>query len=227
MSTGSHTRHLAAAVGSNCDSCHSGATHANRNIEVTNSYTLSAQGYPGNGFGSCSAATCHMSAYADTHGGNPTWGTAAGCSACHSVAIGSTGPNTGGHALHNDTTCTDCHNVGTTGTSMPSTGHADGDIDVTNGYPANVAKHAAGSGYATLLGCILPLQRIRIGTAVTPIWGTSGNGCSACHSEAIAAYGPNTGGHALHNDTTAWIATPQGPRQRQNRPRAMPTATST
>ncbi|MHB8843922.1 MAG: CxxxxCH/CxxCH domain c-type cytochrome, partial [Nitrospirota bacterium] len=202
MSTGSHTKHLAAAVGANCDSCHSGATHVNRNIEVANSYTASAQGAPGNGYGSCSAATCHQSPYAASMVATPTWGTASGCNACHSTnPITATGPNTGGHAQHNDTNCVDCHNAGTTAASSPSTGHADGDIDVTNGYPVT-AKHAAGTYVGTCSTASCHSDVYGTGTAVTPVWGSTGSGCTACHSVAIAATGPNTGSHAKHNDST-------------------------
>ena len=117
--------------------------------------TTTAGGAAGNGYGTCSAATCHASPYGPVSVVTPTWGTVAGCNACHTVPIASTGPNTGGHALHNDTNCVDCHNAGTTATQAPLTGHRDNDIDVANvGYPPNRTKHAAGSGYASCSAAI-------------------------------------------------------------------------
>jgi predicted CxxxxCH...CXXCH cytochrome family protein len=210
ITSGSHTTHIAVS-GTGCDDCHTGAAadassysapaHVNKSIDVANNY--SAGGVPGNGYGTCSAATCHASPYGPVSVVTPTWGTVAGCIACHTVPIAATGPNTGGHALHNDTICVDCHNAGTTSTQEPSTGHRDGNIDIANvGYPLNVAKHAAGSGYATCSTASCHANVYGSGTVTTPVWGTSGNGCVACHSIPIAATGPNTGSHAEHNDTT-------------------------
>lgn len=39
------------------------------------------------------------------------------------------------------------------------------------------------------------------GSITSPDWGSTGNGCSACHTEPIAATGPATGSHAAHNIT--------------------------
>ena len=77
----------------------------------------------------------------------PVWGVVTDCSACHTTPIAASGPATGSHVAHGAFTCVDCHNAGTTATVAPTTGHADGNIDVTDGYPANVAKHTTASGF--------------------------------------------------------------------------------
>ena len=192
MDTGGHTAHLTTSVGATCNTCHSGNTHANRNIEVTNvSYTLG--GAPGNGYGSCSNASCHVSVYEDLVITTPMWGTTAGCTACHSVAIASTGPATGSHVAHNDTTCTNCHNAGTTATSKPTTSHIDGNINVTNGYPV-IAKHAAGTYTGTCNSASCHQTGISTNNyATTPIWGVNAPNCSVCHAAV-----PATGAHGVH-----------------------------
>lgn len=83
MTTGSHTQHL--ALDTNCGNCHTGASaaaysdaaHVNQLIDVAGSYTLG--GAPGNGYGTCSTATCHGVK-------SPVWGantTNATCTKCH------------------------------------------------------------------------------------------------------------------------------------------------
>src|SRR5512147_750927 len=127
--TGSHAAHNDTV----CTDCHNAGTtattapatgHINANIDVTNGYPVTAKHAAGTYTGTCSTAVCHANVYGAGTVATPVWGTAAGCSACHSVAIAATGPNTGSHAKHNDTVCTDCHNAGTTATTVPSTGHA-------------------------------------------------------------------------------------------------------
>jgi predicted CxxxxCH...CXXCH cytochrome family protein len=83
MTTGSHTQHL--ALDTNCGNCHTGASavaysnaaHVNQLIDVAGSYTLG--GAPGNGYGTCSTATCHGA-------NSPVWGantTNHTCTKCH------------------------------------------------------------------------------------------------------------------------------------------------
>ncbi len=208
--TGSHTDHL--TQDTNCGNCHTGATaatyafgttHLNKLIDVAAGVGYSSTSTPGNGYGTCSTASCHADPYATTGSvTTPTWGNNIGCGACHTGggALTTVGPATGSHVAHNNPTCTDCHNAGTTATNPPDTGHRDGNIDVNNGYPANVTKHAAGSGYSTCSTASCHGNVYGSGSAVTPTWGTAAT-CDACHSVAIAASGPATGSHAAHNQT--------------------------
>ena len=204
--TGSHTTTTAHAVA--CTTCHAAGTsatamptanHNNGTIDIAN------VGYPlakakGSAAASCSTASCHVNVYGAGSVTTPVWGTSASCTACHTVAIDATGPNTGSHAKHNDSTCTDCHAAGTTSITKPDTGHADGNVTVTNGYPVT-AKHAAGSYSGTCSTAACHADPYSAGLVATPIWGTS-SGCAACHTGAnvITATGPATGSHT---NTTA------------------------
>ncbi len=212
MATGSHSRHLAADT--NCGNCHtnatstaySAATHVNGQIDVADSYTMG--GAPGNGYGTCSTASCHADVYGTGTVATPTWGsTGNGCAACHTTyPITATGPATGSHSLTGHAvTCTSCHAAGTTATTVPSTGHADGNIDVANvGYPADVTKHTAGSGYSTCSAASCHANVYGTGTVATPTWGSTGNGCAACHTTyPITATGPATGSHSLTGHAVA------------------------
>jgi predicted CxxxxCH...CXXCH cytochrome family protein len=195
--TGSHANVTSHAVA--CTTCHSTGTtattmptvgHNDSNITIVN------VGYPatvvkhvaGSGYTTCSTASCHLNVYGDVSVTTPVWGTSASCNACHTVTIDATGPNTGSHAKHNDTTCTDCHYAGATATAKPSIGHADGTISVTNGYPVTV-KHVAGSYTGT---CSTTCHSATIAPGATPVWGTPGD-CATCHASA-----PNTGSHTNH-----------------------------
>ena len=129
ISTGSHSKHVAASpAGSNlsCDSCHSGAgpgttRHADRNIDVSFSsinpsglYSQSGSNPPGNNYGTCSSTYCHGSAA-------PQWGKASlSCSGCHeassNLSNGQTGNNR--HSLHYATTTVAAANL-TTDASTP------------------------------------------------------------------------------------------------------------
>ena len=124
--------------------------------------------------GTCSTASCHANVYGTGTIVTPTWGVAAACAACHKDAgvIGANGPATGSHAKHAAAACTDCHNPGTTSTTAPSTAHANTFIDVTQGYPANVTKHAAGTYTGRCsTACHNPLSTTA--TVLTPTWGQS------------------------------------------------------
>ncbi|WP_459815200.1 cadherin-like beta sandwich domain-containing protein [Geotalea toluenoxydans] len=213
--TGSHPVHTAATV---CTTCHNiGGTGGNAdhgkgnrgaNLAVVN--LDSALGFAAN---SCSNASCHGNVYSPT-GSTPTpaWGsTGNGCSACHSVSIGATGPATGSHAKHGAFACTNCHAPGTTATSSPSVvdGHTDGNIDIVNvNYQPNVTKHPADNGYSNY-NCTTTCHGspYSSGAGTTPVWGSTGAGCGACHNGvgAFVAYstpstqsGPNTGSHSAH-----------------------------
>ena len=210
--------HVVAAHGVVCTTCHAAgttatslptsATHNDGNITISGTVAV---GYPatvakhaaGSGYTSCSTASCHENPYGTVAVTTPVWGaTADKCTACHTVAIDATGPATGSHVKHNDSTCTDCHAAGTTAGTKPDTGHLDGTITVTNGYPATT-KHAANSGYTgTCNNASCHSNVYGTGTVITPVWGDTSKGCSACHAIAIAATGPATGSHAKHTTAT-------------------------
>jgi predicted CxxxxCH...CXXCH cytochrome family protein len=73
------------------------------------------------------------------------------------------------------------------------TGHADGDIDVTGGYPANVAKHAVGT-YAANATCSTTTCH-GVGGA-SPVWGatnlTGVDTCVKCHGVALSTIAQHT-----------------------------------
>jgi len=204
--TGSHTTTTAHAVA--CTTCHAAGTsatsmptanHNNGTIDIEN------VGYPlakakGSAAATCSTASCHVNVYGAGSVTTPVWGTSASCNACHTVAIDSYGPNTGSHAKHNDSTCTDCHAAGTTQITKPTTGHADGNVTVTNGYPVT-PKHAAGSYSGTCSTATCHADPYGPGQVTTPVWGTAA-GCAACHTGAGAFTGtgtaPATGSHNKH-----------------------------
>ncbi len=201
--TGGHAGHAE----TDCTKCHNAGTtatskpsteHADGLIDTANvGYT--DEKAKGSAYATCSTAACHANVYGSGTVVTPVWGAAAGCSACHSIAIGVNGPATGGHATHAGSLCTSCHNAGTTATIKPNTAHADGDIDVVGvGYQANVAKHAAGSGYSSCSAAVCHSNVYGSGSAVTPVWGAASTGCSACHSIPIGVNGPATGGHTAH-----------------------------
>ncbi|MFZ4856909.1 MAG: CxxxxCH/CxxCH domain c-type cytochrome [Desulfuromonadaceae bacterium] len=191
--TGSHAKHASV-----CTTCHNAGTtttvaptneHADGNIDVV------GVGYPanktkGSAGATCSAASCHASVYGSGTAVTPAWGTPSGCSACHTVRIDATGPATGSHVVHANPTCADCHAAGTTATIAPTiaNGHTDGNIDVANnGYPPNVAKHAAGTyaGTCTNLNCHGQGTPTWGATSTTPVSGFpySAAQCGKCHSQ--------------------------------------------
>ena len=209
--TGSHTTTTAHAVV--CTTCHAAGTtastmpsanHNNGTIDIAN------VGYPlakakGSAAASCSTASCHADPYSAGFITTPVWGTTGnGCAACHTGAgaITDIGPATGSHAKHT-VACTSCHNAGTTATTSPSTNHATGFIDVVGvGYPANKVK---GSPATTCSAASCHADPYSAATVVTPVWGSTGNGCAACHSGAGAFTvdgSPATGSHAKHMDLT-------------------------
>ncbi|MDD5107284.1 MAG: CxxxxCH/CxxCH domain-containing protein, partial [Desulfuromonadaceae bacterium] len=198
--TGSHAKHS-----TTCTLCHSSGTttmsmpssgHMDNNITIVNvGYPVTvAKHAAGSGYTSCSTASCHLNVYGAGTVTTPVWGESAGCSACHTIPIGPTGPATGSHVIHNNSTCTDCHYTGTTATSAPSIGHKDGTILITNSGYGSPAKHAAGS-YTGTCTTTCHSATTQPGTdpgVVTPVWGSTSN-CASCH-----AIEPTTGSHMKH-----------------------------
>jgi predicted CxxxxCH...CXXCH cytochrome family protein len=112
--------------------------------------------------------------------------------------ITANGPATGNHTnvAGHIVACTSCHAAGTAATTAPTAGHIDGNIDVVNvGYPLDKVKGSAGATCSAASCHASPT--VVGGTVTTPAWGTTGNGCAACHTGAnlITAAGPATGNH--------------------------------
>ncbi|HIJ89158.1 MAG TPA: CxxxxCH/CxxCH domain-containing protein [Desulfuromonadales bacterium] len=220
--TGNHAFHVSSGASGKsmaCEDCHgvkTDTTHNNKSVNWALSGPAAGGLYkglavgstgtpmPSASYGSCSNVSCHANVYGAGTMTTPVWGTTAGCSACHTTPIGSTGPATGSHVKHNNSDCSQCHAGATTSAVVPALNHTDGDIDVTNGYPANVAKHTTASGFGgrTCSTASCHANVYGPGTATTPPWGTAVAACSACHTIPIGATGPATGSHVVHNDST-------------------------
>jgi len=215
----SHTAHTTFYGGENaCVNCHAPRTtfvHASsagkRAIDVVGT------GYSGGNdkylpsqsadrvVGSCSSAICHVNPYGTGFITTPTWGSAVGCAACHNGSPGAFqdngAPATGSHQKHmglTSSTCDQCH-VGATINQNGGTYHADGKVDVSNGYP-ETAKHAAGTYTGTCTTASCHADPYSSASATTPVWGAT-VGCAACHNGngAFATGGaPATGSHAAH-----------------------------
>ncbi|ABQ24714.1 CxxxxCH/CxxCH domain c-type cytochrome [Geotalea uraniireducens] len=208
IASGSHNKHLNAAGSAGCVDCHVGVTgdgvsynstrHVDTFINVTGAYSQGKASTPGNGYGTCSAAACHDNG-TGTKVITPTWGnTAAACTACHALQ-----PATGSHTKHLSTTqytkanCASCHASAVEG-SNGGTGHLDGNIDATNGYPANKTK---GSAYATCNAayCHSPGQSVTGGALTTEYatitWGGTA-ACGSCHNATKATIA--SGSHNKH-----------------------------
>jgi predicted CxxxxCH...CXXCH cytochrome family protein len=216
--TGSHTKHMAATfTGVTCGSCHlgaiagttGGATHANTFVDVAGGYTAGVTKHTAGTYaGKCTSASCHANPYATTGSiTTPTWANASlGCGACHTAAGAFTGtgsyPTTGSHTKHQakGALCADCH-TGAIAATTGGTAHMDGNIDVTNGYVANVTKHTSGSGYSTCSTSVCHSPYVAA-TGATATWGTSTGACAGCHNGVGAFTGtgssPATGSHVVH-----------------------------
>ncbi|MBI5099393.1 MAG: CxxxxCH/CxxCH domain-containing protein [Nitrospirae bacterium] len=223
--TGSHTVHLADTVNGSsiaCANCHNDAVqgttpptgdHLDGNIDVKDTVNGDL-GYPadkakGSAYTTCSTAgLCHVSAYGTSNVVTPVWGSpaTAKCGTCH--VIDATGaPATGSHNKHLSTVanCVDCH-TGTVKDVSGGTQHLDGNIDVTNGYPPNVPKHAAGSGYSTCSTTVCHSNVQAPGGAsgatifATPTWGGSVN-CGSCHTNMSTTTDLTLGTHMRHTNT--------------------------
>ncbi|UCH82053.1 MAG: CxxxxCH/CxxCH domain-containing protein [Nitrospiraceae bacterium] len=218
VASGSHNEHLNATGVNGCGDCHAGAaddassynssSHVDGSIDVANTYSL--DGTPGNGYGTCSAASCHDDG-TGTLVATSVWGTDdANCTSCHDAA-----PNTGSHASHlavSGVACNACHDNAIEGTTSP-TQHLDNNIDVYNsasgdlGYPENKAK---GSAYATCsnIYCHSNVQSAD-GNAVAdtfaiPLWGSL-LACDACHGQDAEENDgqPASGSHDKHAGSQA------------------------
>ena len=181
--TGSHTAHLADSA--DCNNCHSGNTHVNKSIEVT-SVTYTSAGAPGNGYGSCSTASCHD----DGTGAlvaTPTWGTTSACNECHAAA-----PTTNSHPIHlalSGVTCGTCHQGALEG-SNAGVAHRDGTLNTVAALGYSDSTKGAPYGTCSTASC----HDDGLGNpAVTPVWGTDVTNCSTCHATA-----PTTGTHTAH-----------------------------
>ena len=218
--SGSHGKHLAAS-GIGCSNCHVGVAadgssysspnHLNKQIDVDTTLTYSAAGARGNGYGTCSTASCHNNG-TGTPGVTPTWGTSvAACSACHALV-----PSTGAHTKHLVTTtfhkpvCADCHKGAVQGTTAPA-GHLNGTVDVFAnitgdlGYPSHVALHPAGTyvGTCSTAYCHSSGQSLTSGSSAVPTykpvsWGQTSGTCSTefCHPTQKTTV--VSGSHAKH-----------------------------
>ena len=209
LTTGSHTKHLAAST--NCGSCHVGASatayastnHVNGSIDVDATLGYTAAGAPGNGYGTCSAASCHATTTAAPLV-TPTWGTADNCTSCHA----STAIATGSHAKHLSSTltsamsCGNCHAAAVANTNGGNH-HIDGFVSVStaNGGHLSIAKHAVGTyttncstsychggGNPSSTDSILqkPLPAGASTAKTSPTWGAASMTCTSCHGDPPA-----------------------------------------
>lgn len=202
LTSGSHTKHLNATGVNGCADCHIGVVgdgssynsslHVNTFMNVTGAYSKGKSSPLGDGYGTCSAASCHDDGTNKTVV-SPQWG-AVGitpCSACHDVE-----PTTGSHTSHfsQGAVCADCHKGAVKQSAYPVE-HGDGNVDVFAndagdlGYPIDKAK---GSAYASCStahchddGTGTPLE--------SPVWGETITDCSQCHATV-----PPTGSHVVH-----------------------------
>jgi predicted CxxxxCH...CXXCH cytochrome family protein len=189
---GSHAKHYAITVA--CGSCHSNAgsgtaLHKNAAVDVAISPTYNGV-VPASFNASahtCSNVSCHADAYSTGSATTPPWGTASACGTCHGNSA-SGAPSTGSHTSHTGiASCGNCHAGAVSGVSG-GTAHLDGNIDVIDGYPANVAKHAAGTytGACANIYCHSNGTSILTGTIpanASPTWGGNIN-CGSCHGTA-------------------------------------------
>lgn len=221
--TGSHTAHLAETVNGTsivCGNCHNDAVqsvspptgdHLDGDIDVKDS-TDNDLGYPPNKgknttYANCTTASCHIGAYGSGMVATPDWGTTSNCGICHTIAANGA-PATGSHDKHlsSSALCGSCHNAAVKDVNGGSA-HIDGDIDVTNNYPANVAKHAAGSGYSTCstVYCHSNVQAPGGNSAATiyatPTWGGAAQTCSSCHTDMSTTTDLTLGTHMRHTNT--------------------------
>ncbi|MFZ4858144.1 MAG: CxxxxCH/CxxCH domain c-type cytochrome [Desulfuromonadaceae bacterium] len=222
--TKSHPAHTEQYGGVNaCSNCHTNHTTFNHATSAgKRPIDVAGTGYAGSNsnylpsqsgsrvVGSCSTAACHANPYGSGLIPTPLWGTASGCDACHLGTPGifqaSGAPATGSHDKHlaiSGALCNQCH-AGTVKNSAGGTDHADGKIDVTNGYPLNVVKHAPGS-YGTCSAASCHSNPYGTGMVTTPVWGITA-GCTACHNNTdtnntgmfTGDGAPATGSHAAH-----------------------------
>lgn len=201
--SGSHAEHLNATGVSGCAECHVGvvgdgatynsALHVNTFMNVTGAYSKGKSSPLADGYGNCSAASCHDDGRNNTVV-TPEWGSnTPACTACHALV-----PTTGSHTGHlsKGSVCLDCH-MGAIQGSTYSVEHGDGNIDVYAntaydlGYGAGPDK-PKGSAYESC--ATAHCHDDGTGTPMdTPVWGTQINDCSQCHATQ-----PPTGSHIVH-----------------------------
>lgn len=204
--TGAHSKHLhMQAVNGFCYYCHdsNAAKHVNGQVDFNaNIMSTPVNKHAAGVYSATCSVTCH-NPYSDTLGNTtPTWGATATCSSCHAAP-----PQTGSHTKHLASllyvNCGDCHTgavINTNGTSSGGDGHGNGKIDVANGYPASVAKHASGSGYSSCSASTCHNAYGKTAGVATPTWGNSAT-CNSCHAAP-----PATGSHADHLAHTTTVS---------------------
>lgn len=212
--TGSHPVH-ALISGITCSSCHNrggtggNADHGKGNRGANAAFVNLTSAFGWNGTNStCAAAYCHVSPYSAVPlpVTTPAWGTVAGCSACHNGTGAFTNrfgaPSTGSHNRHMvlaGAACNSCHQGAVRG-SYGGVNHDDGDIDVTNSYPAT-ARHTAGTYTGSCSNAACHSNPYSTNPITSPVWGVS-SGCASCHLGTPGAFqangAPATGSHAVH-----------------------------
>ena len=210
-----------------CEACHgtnnggswatgSGGAHNNGTVNFVAAITYSNGGTPGTNAAAandtCTTSVCHSAA------GNPaTWGTPAsvGCNACHYYEASPSGTNNAANAnalsiSHNahfnkGKVCTDCHGtLPVNRTHIAAKAGTDGQVITLKANAAqNDADPVAKSGM-TWDDNLNTCSGAGIGngchnTKDTPAWGTTGIGCTACHTAGGAAQADPSSG--LHNMT--------------------------
>jgi predicted CxxxxCH...CXXCH cytochrome family protein len=224
LTSGSHGEHLGTQGVNGCGDCHTGAAddassyndftkHVNKLIDVSNTYN--AGGTPGNGYGTCSTASCHSNGLG-SYKVSPVWGTSAtGCNYCHNAL-----PTSGAHGVHvktaataygstsSDTTggnydfgCGNCHPVD------EPTYHRNNTLEITlnSGHGGTLkAKNNVSddsSGYTRTIGVSVTCNAAYCHSngagsfGSSPEWYTqnvSGK-CDDCHGNQ-----PTTNNHGLH-----------------------------
>jgi predicted CxxxxCH...CXXCH cytochrome family protein len=215
MDSGSHTPHLGVS-GVTCDTCHAGNTHVDKNIDVTTGTYSQAPNTPGNGYGTCSTASCHTNVQADGGGAGsavttPTWGTATACGACHKGRkTDATTMDAGKHTKHlsySQIDCANCHDG--VGDGTPS--HLDNNIDVVfnaasgSGGSYSQVPNAPGNGYGACSATYCHSQGQSTtspyggGPNTVPGWATASLDCKSCHNYTAASLSPMaSGSHTAH-----------------------------
>ena len=188
--TNSHNKHVV-GHGYLCVDCHSSTVNSSNVITDTTKHLnqvydvagaqISNYTFANNG-GTCTT-TCHSATLTEV--ASPQWGTTlapSACGACHESS-----PTTGNHTTHltdlsagfnRNAICGDCHTGAAEGVSGGAQ-HQDGNIDVSNGYPANIAKHAAGSGYSSCTTAYCHSNGLGLNQTVA--WNSTSTGCDFCH----------------------------------------------
>ena len=195
LNTAAHAKHIVATAGAGeCGNCHDNATQAtisntthvdgliNVNGSQTVAYSQGTSSARGNGYGTCSNTSCH-SVFVPASSPAIAWtSTAATCASCHAAT-----PTSGAHNVHlamPAVTCATCH------TAPGAAGHINNNIDVSQGAPGTIAKHASTTYTAT---CSTVCHSATTSPVTTPTWGAVITGCTACHLSP-----PTTGDHTKH-----------------------------